>query len=281
MRAAEKAADAFIRLPEVAEEFRAFDGGSALDPLLVWSAEWHCNDDVRQVMLLEDWYGLVTQDGGTVYENAEYLEQRWKSPRHYADRINSMFRTSWSKRLIEQRNWLFMHAVWGLRRRDLSGRARHQAIVDTVNWRVHQLAATHLWIPLLKEYIQPTRLLLCPHWADEGEHNIPIRESFPEIDHFKLWGHCPPASWGGYWPGEITDADDPHRYRSDAEIIKDIEAQEAEKDRIGRELAKTHKTQWINYVGVEIKECMKSPGMVCAGQLARWYDEARGDRPVA
>src|ERR1700751_82210 len=175
LRAAEKAADAFIRLPEVAEVFRSFDGGNALDPLLLWNIDYrHCHDNVCQVMLLEDLYGLITQDGGTVDALAEYLERRWKSPRSYADRINSIFRTSWSKALIEGGNWLFMHAVPGLRRRDLSGRAYTRAIADRVEGRVHRLAATHYWIPLLKEHIKPTRLLVCPSCMDEYGFNIDL-----------------------------------------------------------------------------------------------------------
>jgi hypothetical protein len=131
-----------------------------------------------------------------------------------------------------------------------AGRIRARSFADGVNGRVAQLAATQLWIPLLKEYIQPTRLLLCPGVTGERDgFGVSLRESFPEIEHFKLWRHSPPAIWGGYWSGEITDADDPHRYRSTEEHIKRMNDEDAEKKRIGEELAKTHKTQWTLHSG--------------------------------
>jgi hypothetical protein len=274
--AAEKLGQTFLQLSEVAEVLRAFDGGNALDPSLLWHVQHRrCNKDVCQVMLFEDWYSLCTTDGGTVDELARYLEKRWKSPRAHADRINSVFRTNWSKALIEQGNWLFISAIPGLRRRDKSGRAFRWTTQDDVPKHIAELAATHYWVPLLREHIKPTRLLLCP------DVTIGLRETFPEIDHFKLWGHCWPAAWGGYWPGPITDHDDPHQHRTHKEIMADIYAEEAEEKRIGEELALTHKTQWMHYVGAEIKETMRSTGIINEGQLARWYDEVRNERPEA
>jgi hypothetical protein len=235
---------------------------SRIDPLTLWS--WAQCQNPKTLFVLKDWYN---KDGnsGTVRESVEWSKQRWQDESKWDPTLTRLF-WEWSRSDFTSNGgaWV-INDVWGLKNTESATSSLSPKILDIG----------------FKEIVQP--IIAANHFEKihEGEHNIPIRESFPEIDHFKLWGHCPPASWGGYWAGEITDADDPHRYRSDAEIIKDIEAQEAEKDRIGRELAKTHKTQWINYVGVEIKECMKSPGMVCAGQLARWYDEARGDRPVA
>jgi hypothetical protein len=158
---ARRRAERYIEI--VSYYMRAYDCGSALDPLFKWSLAKTPNP--RDFIVLQDWYLEEPEgdDSGTVDENTEYTEECFNhDPGEEQPTFSALFHTPWSKTLIEKGSYLILNAAWGLRK--LSA---FKDSVGTLPNKVH-IPALGLWLWLATE-IKPQHIYLAGAWARNGK----------------------------------------------------------------------------------------------------------------
>lgn len=161
---------------------RAYDCGSALDPLFKWSFDKTAIP--RDFIVLQDWYleEPEGEDSGTVSENARYTEECFNhDPGNKQKTFSALFHTPWSRTLIESGSYLILNAAWGLRKR-----SAFQGSVNTLPDKVHT-PALDLWLWLATEF-RPEHIYLAGAWARNRDEFGPHHERALSVDeYFDCW----------------------------------------------------------------------------------------------
>jgi hypothetical protein len=181
---ARERAQAFIELRTVAHYLRAYECGSALDPLFKWSVDR--TPEPRALIVLQDWYleEADGEDSGTVESNVEYTEQCFLcDPGQKQGTFSGLFHTGWSRAMIENESYLVFNAVWGLRR--MSAFKGPCGILPNA---IHT-PALDLWLWLATEF-KPAHIYLCGCWARNGKEFGPgpdYAQAISVSKYFDCW----------------------------------------------------------------------------------------------
>lgn len=179
-------AQLYIEDPVVKHYLRAYDCGSALDPLLAWSVvRYPC---ANKLMVFNDW-GVETDDSGTVEANIDYVAACFETDPGWDDKTYSnLFHTDWSRKEISSGQWWLMNSVWGMRRRHWATNNENEKIPAAVHLR-----ALPVWLSAAQR-IRPVTVYLCGRWVDYVWEQAQAR-----LREAKLEVLCHPSSRGKTW----------------------------------------------------------------------------------
>jgi hypothetical protein len=183
---ARRHADSYINSKAVVGRMRAFECGSALDPLFRWSFATVPNRE--EFLVTQDWY-LEEENGessGTVEENVEYTQHCWDVRRWEEDAtFAKMFHGEESRSRLEVRKTLVLNAAWGLRSRNYFGSTEGPLPHD-----IH-VAALDLWLWLATE-LKPKRIFMAGGWARENT-NFKAFDVLTAEEYLRSaqWPKCP------------------------------------------------------------------------------------------
>jgi hypothetical protein len=183
---AKRRADAYITSKAVVGRMRAFECGSALDPLFRWSFATVPNRE--EFLVTQDWY-LEEENGkssGTVEENVEYTQHCWDVRYWKKDAtFNKMFHGKESRPRLKAGKTLVLNAAWGLRSRDYFKSAE-----STLPYDIH-VAALDLWLWLATE-LKPKRIFMAGGWARENT-NCEAFDVLTADEYLRSaqWPRCP------------------------------------------------------------------------------------------
>jgi hypothetical protein len=151
-------AQRYITSHQVAKGMRAFDCGSALDPLFYWSLMR--TPFPKNLLVLQDWYLESKEEpSGTVAANVQYVQHCWDNPCWNEQRtFHRLFHGKESRQLLEAGNTMVLNASWGLRKRSY-----FDETCGPLPSAIH-LEGLALWLWLASEY-KVDRIYLPGGWA--------------------------------------------------------------------------------------------------------------------
>jgi hypothetical protein len=185
---AKRRADPYINSKPVLGRMRAFDCGSALDPLFRWSFERVRNPNREEFLVTQDWY-LEEEKGkssGTVEKNIDHTEHCWDVRCWKEDAaFDKMFHGEKSGPRLKAGKTLVLNAAWGLRKR-----SHFKSAEGPLPYEIH-VAALGLWLWLATE-LKPKRIFMAGGWA-RAKTNFKAFDVLTAEEYLRSaqWPRCP------------------------------------------------------------------------------------------
>ena len=146
--------DKFKQNPAVTQSLQGFDDDEFADPLFHWCIN-KCGDEIDLLALLNNWYNVTTPIG-TLGDNIQYAQMCCDGAIKTDATFNKLFRTKWSRDVIEGGRALFANAVPGVWMND--------SALGELDSPIYVQSFNAIWLPIIDK-IRPPRIYLCGAWA--------------------------------------------------------------------------------------------------------------------
>jgi hypothetical protein len=167
--------------PAVTQSLKGFDDSEFADPLFHWCIE-KCGQELDLLALLNNWYNVTTPIG-TLDDNIRYVQMCHDGAIKTDATFNKLFRTKWSRDVIDGGRALFANAVPGVWMNDSAF-----GELDSLIY-VHGFNA--IWLPIIDK-IRPPRIYLCGAWAKPLPNILRQGLRYPA----KVEVKCHPVAYG-------------------------------------------------------------------------------------
>jgi hypothetical protein len=171
----------FRQDPAVTQSLKAFDDAEFADPLFHWST-MKCGDELDLLALLNNWYNVTTPIGA-LGDNIQYVQMCYEGVIRTDATFNKLFRTNWSRDVIEGGRSLFANAVPGVWMND--------SALGELDSRIYVRGFDAIWLPII-DAIRPPVIYLCGAWAK------PLAKSLREGLRYsaRVEVKCHPVAYG-------------------------------------------------------------------------------------
>lgn len=171
----------FRQDPAVTQSLKAFDDAEFADPLFHWSI-MKCGNELDLLALLNNWYNVTTPIGA-LGDNIQYVQMCYGVVIRTDATFNKLFRTNWSRDLIEGGRALFANAVPGVWMND--------SALGELDSRIYVRGFDAIWLPII-DAIRPPGIYLCGAWAKPLAKRLREGLRYPARVEVK----CHPVAYG-------------------------------------------------------------------------------------